>query len=315
MNKMRKGTENPELQSAEPRFAGQHTPDAETERGARKIRERVMAEVARLGARPYVADMEIDGYTILPPEVVGPASFAEELCNKALAILETDTTEKIEIRPDRVNDEAGMFGQTKNAHSILRHGPIFERALMNEPMLAVMTYLLGESCRVQSMMAVKKGPGKDHVPLHTDNNHSAMPTVFSALAEHANATWLLTDYDEENGSTCLVAGSHKLCRAPTSPESRDLTFFKPIKAKAGSILIHHGNVWHGSVPRRLPGYRVGVLITFCRWYGWMHEQLHTTLSPEAFARNPERFKVLTGASTGEGYGAASHHQKILSQFG
>ena len=302
-------------ETAEPRFAGVHSPDVETERAARKLRERVMAEIERLNLRKYVGDMEIDGYTILPPEVVGPASFVEELREKALDLLEKDTMDKADIRPDRVNTDSGMFGQTKNAHYLLRHGRIFEQALMNEPALAIMSYLLGESCRLQSMMAVKKGPGTEYMPLHADNNHIAMPIAFSALAEHANFTWLLTDYNEENGATCIVPGSHKLCRAPTSHEARDLTLFKPIEAKAGSILIHHGNVWHGSVPRRAPGYRVSVVSTFARWYGYMHDQVHQSLPPEAFARNPPRFSVLTGARPLDGYGTEENQLRVLSPFG
>lgn len=303
------------IRESEPQFAGQHSPDVETERAARRIRERVMAEIERLGLRQHVGDMEIDGYTILPPEVVGPASFVEELRERTLEILEIDTAELIDIQPDRVDTEVGMFAHTKDAQSILRNGRVFEQALMNEPMLAMMSYLLGESCRLQSMLAVAKGPGTHYMPLHTDNNHSAAPVVFHAIPEHANATWLLTDYDDDKGSTVIVDGSHKLCRAPTSHEARDITLFKPITAKAGSILIHSGNVWHGSVPRRVPGYRVSVLMTFCRWYGVMHEQIHTTLSPEALGRNPERFSVLTGARPLFSYGSGEHQARILTQFG
>src|SRR5262249_113873 len=45
MNTQRKESENTTAMSSEPRFAGQHSPDVETERAARKIRERVMAEI------------------------------------------------------------------------------------------------------------------------------------------------------------------------------------------------------------------------------------------------------------------------------
>jgi hypothetical protein len=298
----------------EPRFAGAHSPDAETERAARQIRARVMAEIDRLSLRKYLGDLEIDGYAILPPEVVGPLPFAEQLRDRALEVLETDTAERIDIRPDRINEAAGMFGQTKNAFGMLRHGRIFEQALMNEPMLAIMSYLLGESCRLQSMMAVKKGPGRDYMPLHADNNHTGTPAPFPVLPEHANATWILTDYNEENGSSCFVDGSHRLHRQPTSAESRDITLFKPIEAKAGSILIFAGSVWHGSVPRRVPGYRVSLIMTFARWYGWMYEQIYTYLPPEAFERNPPRFGVLTGKPIG-GYGSEDNKLRVLSQFG
>src|SRR5512143_114386 len=87
----------------------------------------------RLGLRSYVGDMEIDGYTILPPELVGPASFVEELREKALEVIDKSPAFDVDIRPDQVNTASGMFGQTRDAHYLLRHGRVFERALMNEP--------------------------------------------------------------------------------------------------------------------------------------------------------------------------------------
>ena len=316
MNQQRNELVGRDVITADPRFAGYHSADVETERAAGKIRDRVLAEIERLNLRKYVGDMEIDGWTVLPPEVVGASeSFIEELREKVLEISEHEAFNKIDIRPDRVNGDTGAFGQAKFAAYVLQHSPLFEQALMNEPTLAMMSYLLGESCLLQSMMAMKKGPGTEYMLLHADNNHSATPTVFPAIAEHANATWILTDYSEVNGSTCLVDGSHKLCRYPTSYEARDVTLFKPIEAKAGSILLHHGNVWHGSVPRRVPGYRVSLIMTFCRWYGYMREQLAPSLPPEAFDRNPPRFRVLTGANPAPGYGGTDSRVKILTPFG
>jgi hypothetical protein len=321
MSVLSKDVEN-KTANSEPTFAGAHSPDVETERGARKIRERVMAEIDRLNLRKYVADLEIDGWTILPPDVVGAGSaFVEELREKTLEVLSTPPSDRfrgmtdVDIQPDRINTDAGGFGQARSEPNLLPHGRVFEQALMDEPTLAILSYLLGESCRLQGMTGVKKGPGRDYMLLHADNNHSAQPVAFPALAEHANATWILTDYDEENGSTCFVDGSHKLCRAPNSQEARDLTLFKPIEAKAGSILIHHGNVWHGSMPRRAMGYRVSLIMTMCRWYGHQYGPIHERLPPEAFERNPPRFGVLTGKKPRDGYGSGENRMMILSPFG
>lgn len=81
----------------EPSFAGHHSPDVETERVARKIRERVVAEIEDRGLRSYIGDLEIDGYTILPPEVVGPASFIEELLERTLEALVDDCPFDLDI--------------------------------------------------------------------------------------------------------------------------------------------------------------------------------------------------------------------------
>jgi Phytanoyl-CoA dioxygenase (PhyH) len=308
--------------NSEPTFSGAHSPDVETERAARKIRERVMAEIDRLNLRKYIGDLEIDGYTILPPDVVGaPQSFLDELREKTLEVLDRPLDGRfkgqtdVDVRPDRINTDQGGFGQAKSEPHMLQYGHVFEQALMNEPTLAIMSYLLGESCRLQGMTGVKKGPGRDYMLLHADNNHSAQPVAFPALAEHANATWILTDYNEENGSTVFVDGSHKLCRAPTSHEARDLTLFKPIEAKAGSVLIHHGNVWHGSIPRRAFGFRISLIMTMCRWYGLQYNQIWQKLPAESFERNPPRFRALTGQKPRDGYGSGENSMMILSPFG
>jgi len=312
--------------TSEPTFAGAHSPDAEIERGARKIRERVMAEIDRLNLRQYIADLEIDGWTVLPPEVVGVGSaFVEALREQTLAAIDkvgggkgpvVPGMTELDIRPDRINLDAGAFGQAKANPYLLQEGPIiFEQALMNKAALAVISYLLGESCRVRHVTGVKKGPGRDYMPMHTDNNHEAQAAVFPSLPEFAVATWILTDYDEENGSTCFVDGSHKLCRPPTSYEARDLTLFKPMTAKAGSIMVHNSNVWHGSVPRRAPGYRVNIIQGFGRWYGMQQQHFPTLLPPEAFERNSERFSSLTGKTPRDGYGSGGNRMMILSPFG
>jgi hypothetical protein len=72
---------------------------------------------------------------------------------------------------------------------------------------------------------------------------------------------------------------------------------------------------HGSVPRRAPGYRVSIIQTFCRWYGYMHQQIAPTLSPEAFTRNPQRFNVLTGSKPMDGYGSDQNRIVVLTPFG
>ena len=74
------------------------------------------------------------------------------------------------------------------------------------------------------------------MPLHADNNNIAMPVAFNHLPEHSNFTWLLTDYNEENGATAIVPGSHKLCRAPTAHEARDISL-RILRLFAGLIPI------------------------------------------------------------------------------
>jgi ectoine hydroxylase-related dioxygenase (phytanoyl-CoA dioxygenase family) len=141
-----------------------------------------------------------------------------------------------------------------------------------------------------------KGPGYQYLPLHADQASSCTPAPFPAIAQVANAVWMLSDYNAENGAVCLVPGSHRFCRHPSRTEAVDLSLFTPLEAKAGSIVVWHGNTWHGAIPRTAPGLRVSIIQYFGRWYQNPGNAFAKLLSSEDIARNPPRFSRLVGAN-------------------
>jgi ectoine hydroxylase-related dioxygenase (phytanoyl-CoA dioxygenase family) len=186
-----------------------------------------------------------------------------------------------------------QFGAGVSMPGILFEDPLFEQALMNEPMLALISYLLGESCQLSSMGGIVKAQGDAHLELHADLVGN--PSPYPPYAQVANATWVLTDYDRDNGSTCFVDGSHLLCRPPSPAEAVDLSLFTPIEAPAGSVIIWGSNVWHGAVPRLAAGLRVSLIVFFARWYLYKSEtDIAARVTPDMLARNPARFRRLTG---------------------
>ncbi|MGH7878456.1 MAG: phytanoyl-CoA dioxygenase family protein, partial [Candidatus Binataceae bacterium] len=188
------------------------------------------------------------------------------------------------------------FGQAQWEPTLLVQDRVFEQALTNRPVLALISYLLGESCILNHLSSVVKGPGKEHLPLHTDQNQTGSIAPYPAYAQVANATWILSDYSRENGATCFVRGSHKLCRHPTFAEATDLARFTPVEAPAGSVLIWHGNTWHGALPRTAPGVRISLIAYYQRWYHPPVENLAPQITEEMLARNPRRFATLTGVA-------------------
>jgi hypothetical protein len=292
MNIQDKPFQRPDIST--PKFAGTHHPDRATELMAEEARMRVLAEIDRLGLAEYVRDLEVDGYTVIPRERVAPMSFIDQLREAVMDATYKAEGNAIDIRPDRVNTETGYFGQAKFGANLLGLNPLFEQALMNETMLALVTYLLGESCILQSMMSIIKGPGTEYMGLHTDQNQLSTPAPFPLIAQIANATWALTDYTQDNGATAFVPGSHRFCRHPNSSEATDVSLFKAVEAAAGSIILWHGNTWHGSFPRVNPGLRICLIQQFSRWYHVPLQPYVQTIPEEAFTRNPRRFSLLTG---------------------
>lgn len=280
-----------------PSFSSEFLQDKDSEIEAAEARARVLGEISRLGLDRHIGRLECDGFTVLAPEEVGPPDFVEKVRNKVLELAERRSGIVVDVaHGESHKDRDSIFGQVQFEPSILEEDPIFEEVLMNEPALALITYLLGESCVLSHISSMIKGPGKDHLELHADQNQSGAPAPFPPYAQTANATWALTDYTAEGGAICFAPGSHKLCRPPTLQEATDLSRFVPLEVPAGSVIVFHGNCWHGALRRTLPGVRISVLTYFNRWYNIPMDGLASRVSPAMIERNPKRFQILLGVA-------------------
>jgi ectoine hydroxylase-related dioxygenase (phytanoyl-CoA dioxygenase family) len=282
---------------AQPVFAPDFLGNAASEALVRAARARVAAEITRLGLAANVGDLETAGYTVLRPEQIATWDFVPAMRDKVLAYAEERAGCPVDVETG--SSHTGLrspFGQVQHDFSLLLSDRIFEWALTSEPVLALITYLLGESCVLNHMMSMVKGPGREHLPLHADQNQSCGPAPFPPYAQVANATWVLTEYRADAGAICFAPGSHKLCRNPTPSEAVDLSLFEPLEVPAGSVIVWHGNTWHGALPRRIPGVRVSVIAYYSRWYVRLADPISSRITDEMLQRNPPRFAVLTGVS-------------------
>lgn len=249
-----------------------------------------LAELRRLGLEHHAAELDSYGFTIVEPGRAAPASFTDALLRKVVAIAEQRSGQA--LAPADAESHAGGSAWGQHLFYLLLEDPIFEQAMMNETVLALITYLLGESCVLSSMNSILKGPGTDHLILHSDS--AMVPAPYPAFAQVANATWLLTDYDRDGGALSFWPGSHKFCRPPTTRETADFDRLVPVTAPAGSLVVWHGNTWHGAFPRQVPGLRVNLILYFCRIYMQTQEWYRERVSAEALTRNTGRFRHLVG---------------------
>ena len=139
---------------------------------------------------------------------------------------------------------------------MLYEDEVFEEILMAPQPLALITYLLGESCLLSSLGCHFRGPGGMHLPLHSDNGNG-IPAPFTPFSQVANVNYALTPYTREAGALAMVPGSHKLARQPKPDESDLGDNANPnaisMNIDPGDAVIWHGNSWHGSFVRKLPG--------------------------------------------------------------
>lgn len=248
--------------------------------------ERIYAEIRRLDLEKNIAELDAWGYTTVAPEKLAPRDFTRQVLEKVLAVSEA----RRGIKPDlqRGTSHASLPFRGESLHYLLAEDPVFEQVLLNPVQLALASYLLGEHCVLSVFSANIKGPTQDALPLHTDT-HTTQP--YPAYALVINATWTLTDYTVEDGCLTMVPGSHKLCRMPQPGEAAERQV--PIEVPAGTLIVWHGNTWHGALPRRNPGLRANIYQILQRSYLVQYENYRDF--PRAIVeRNGERFARLLG---------------------
>ena len=75
----------------------------------------------------------------------------------------------------------------------------------------------------------------------------------------------------------------------------------PVEAAAGSLLVFHGNTWHGAYNRVAPGLRVAVHLLMVRSLLRATEDFIGRIPQEVLDRNRPRFAILTQQGVVPGY--------------
>jgi hypothetical protein len=252
-------------------------------------------EIQRLGLEPYVAELDVLGYTIVPPEVAG----ADLGCRLRSALLDV-AERRTGVRPNvdfdpRYDAPPVPFG--RNFSYLLFEDDAFQEAILNPVVTALVTHLLGENAILSNCLAFIKGPGNDDLALHCDNVY--IPAPFPMHAQVCNATWLLTDYSKADGALCFVPGSHQYGRHPARGEA--LADRVAIEAPAGSLAFWHGNTWHGAFARTNPGVRMNLINAFMRMHMRPQEPYGENVTQAQIDRHPPRFARLLGKHVGYGW--------------
>ncbi len=253
---------------------------------------RIQAEIRRLGLIENAWELDTQGYTVVKPGQIGSPTLAAQLRDRILDFSERQTGVRPDLATGASHDHfVSKFGRAQMMKDILYFDPLFEQAVMEPSVLALVTYLLGENCILDIMNGSIKAPGPEHVPLHLD---TVQPVPLPPYAQVVNASWILSDYTLADGPTCILPGSHKYCRYPFPEEATNYAGTVAIEAPAGSVLIWHGNTWHGALPRTAPGLRISLVTFFQRWYMRLQNGHADKVTPEMLARNDPRFATLVG---------------------
>ncbi len=248
-------------------------------------------ELRALGLERHIAELAMQGYTIVPPERVAPPAHIAALRDAVLRVSQRRTG----VAPDwdgGTTHEAQVHPLGQFMRYVLWEDPVFEPLLTHPVLLGLITYLVGFDAILSLYDAMLKGPGGRPLALHNDNGDLTTP-VYADQPQSANINLLLSDYAEGSGPIAFLPGSHVFRRQPTLAEMRELApAMVPVIAPAGSAVVWPANTWHVARPRTDPGLRATLLLDFCRGHLQTQSPFRADVSEAALARNPPRFAQL-----------------------
>jgi ectoine hydroxylase-related dioxygenase (phytanoyl-CoA dioxygenase family) len=145
-----------------------------------------------------------------------------------------------------------------------RDYPLFSRLVTQPACLALARRLLGDGFQMAEVGCRWRKPGAPAGPIHVtvpiDRFPPAglpVPNVCFVLA----FSWMLNDLTRNMGATLYLPWSH---HAPFLPRPGvAYRYLVPAEAAAGSVLVHHGALWHCFGPNTTRDQaRVGVMSAY-----------------------------------------------------
>jgi fumagillin biosynthesis dioxygenase len=126
---------------------------------------------------------------------------------------------------------------------LLELDEIFRDLIAHPVAIEMVKSVLGEDFLISNFTANIARPGSESMGLHSDQSiviSEPWPEVWAL-----NVIWCFTDVYKENGATLYIPGSNKYQYRKDIPENAN-QLLQPFEAKAGSIILMDGRVWHTS---------------------------------------------------------------------
>lgn len=255
-------------------------------------------EIERLDLAANIGELEVKGFTVVPPEKLAPPEFTQRMLKATLAAakrrhgVEVSEDMTAETAPEPLKSPFGLplvYG--------LFEDEVFQQALLNPVVRALATYLVGSNAVLSEYGLLIKAPGGADLDLHADS--FMMPDPLPAMPHICNLTWIMTDYSRENGSVAFVPGSHRYQRRPLVNEG--IAERVHVDAPAGSLIVWGGNLWHGAFARTAPGYRVSATAYMCRPHMLPQARFGYEVPQEIIDRHPPEFARIMGRGVPYGW--------------
>lgn len=160
---------------------------------------------------------------------------------------------------------------------VINETQMFAPYVASRKMMDVVDALFGPFSRVSCTDCVINYPGNERGYWHSDwpynaTNGSHIPTPYPDALLHLSSIWMLTDFNDQNGGTFVVPGSHRSDNNPSAGLMADIDRDAPypsemqVKGSAGSVLIYDSRLWHSVAGNVSDEARVALIIRYAPWW-------------------------------------------------
>jgi hypothetical protein len=251
---------------------GEAATDPSTEPGAP-----AMSPARRGAARAQLAE---EGWCVVPG-VLSPQATAHAL-ERLWAAVEAN---------ERAGLGVAVADLDPNAHSVrvfnlLQSDAVFRELILHPEALDWAAEVIGPDLMISNFTANIARPGARSMALHSDLSLVAPEPWLQPWS--VNIIWCLGDVRFENGATLFIPGSHRWRRHADVPADA-VQQLQAFEAKAGSIIVMEGRMWHTSGaniteaedrPLLFAYYSRSFLRPQMNWNAAMPLDLQASLSPE-----------------------------------
>lgn len=127
--------------------------------------------------------------------------------------------------------------------NLLDLDPLFTRLVAHPAAIDAVGWLLEDDFIISNFTANIAKPGSGSMAVHSDLA-IVIPEPWHAPWS-VNVIWCLHDVHADNGATQYLPGSHRITRRSELPADPRQAMV-PFEAKAGSIIVMEGRLWHTS---------------------------------------------------------------------
>jgi hypothetical protein len=235
------------------------------------VSSRTSEVIKNYALEKYLLELEVNGLTVVPPEVHGfPLEAIDQIVELLLDYAEAMTGSPFSLdqgpeRPLYFAEEPS--GLTKGAREpgqfliqqLAHKHRLFRDLAINPVAVGLMGCLIGhKEVRFSSHNSFIKWQGDfgygPSLGMHADQTAQPLPWGRTALTSNTN--WCLTEYSSGGGCLAYVPGSHRYGTPAQFP--RAVKQAVPVEAAKGSMIAFHGATWHGAFPKKTPGLRLSI---------------------------------------------------------